>query len=88
MNFHDRNHDRDVDRDLERAKARARLRRGMYLLPSLFTAGNIGAGYFCDHTDDGGDRGETATRIRIWIGRRWRYFLRFPLTRWMGALRG
>lgn len=29
-----------------RAEARARLRRGMYLLPSLFTAGNIGAGYF------------------------------------------
>jgi CDP-diacylglycerol---serine O-phosphatidyltransferase len=27
-------------------KAQARLRRGMYLLPSLFTAGNIGAGYF------------------------------------------
>lgn len=26
--------------------ARARLRRGMFLLPSLFTAGNIGAGYF------------------------------------------
>jgi CDP-diacylglycerol---serine O-phosphatidyltransferase len=34
--------------DPEQAKARnqARLRRGMYLLPSLFTAGNIGAGYF------------------------------------------
>ncbi len=29
-----------------RADAQARLRRGMYLLPSLFTAGNIGAGYF------------------------------------------
>ncbi len=29
-----------------RANAQARLRRGMYLLPSLFTAGNIGAGYF------------------------------------------
>ena len=29
-----------------RARAQARLRRGMYLLPSLFTAGNIGAGYF------------------------------------------
>jgi CDP-diacylglycerol---serine O-phosphatidyltransferase len=28
------------------ARGRARLRRGMYLLPSLFTAGNIGAGYF------------------------------------------
>ncbi len=29
-----------------RADAKARLRRGMYLLPSFFTAGNIGAGYF------------------------------------------
>ena len=29
-----------------RASARARIRRGMFLLPSLFTAGNIGAGYF------------------------------------------
>jgi len=27
-------------------RAQARLRRGMFLLPSLFTAGNIGAGYF------------------------------------------
>jgi CDP-diacylglycerol---serine O-phosphatidyltransferase len=34
--------------DSAQAKARtqARLRRGMYLLPSLFTACNIGAGYF------------------------------------------
>jgi CDP-diacylglycerol--serine O-phosphatidyltransferase len=32
--------------DLARARAQARLRRGMFLLPSLFTAGNIGAGYF------------------------------------------
>lgn len=29
-----------------RARNQARLRRGMYLLPSLFTVGNIGAGYF------------------------------------------
>jgi CDP-diacylglycerol--serine O-phosphatidyltransferase len=29
-----------------RANAKARLRRGMYLLPSLFTVGNIAAGYF------------------------------------------
>ncbi len=29
-----------------RIRNRARLRRGMYLLPSLFTAGTIGAGYF------------------------------------------
>ena len=34
--------------DAAQAKARtqARLRRGMYLLPSLFTAGNLAAGYF------------------------------------------
>jgi CDP-diacylglycerol---serine O-phosphatidyltransferase len=29
-----------------KAKRQARLRRGMYLLPSLFTAGSMGAGYF------------------------------------------
>ena len=29
-----------------KARNRARLHRGMYLLPSLFTAGNIGAGYY------------------------------------------
>ena len=29
-----------------RAQAQARLRRGMYLLPSLFTAGNIALGYY------------------------------------------
>ena len=29
-----------------KAKAQARLRRGMFLLPSLFTVGNIAAGYF------------------------------------------
>ena len=28
------------------AQKRARLLRGMFLLPSLFTVGNIGAGYF------------------------------------------
>lgn len=32
--------------DPARTRHQARLRRGMYLLPSLFTAGNIGAGYF------------------------------------------
>jgi CDP-diacylglycerol--serine O-phosphatidyltransferase len=31
---------------LAKANAQARLRRGMYLLPSLFTVGNIAAGYF------------------------------------------
>ena len=31
---------------LARAAAQARLRRGMYLLPSLFTVGNIALGYF------------------------------------------
>jgi CDP-diacylglycerol--serine O-phosphatidyltransferase len=34
------------DPTLARTKAQARLRRGMFLLPSLFTAGNIGAGFF------------------------------------------
>jgi CDP-diacylglycerol--serine O-phosphatidyltransferase len=29
-----------------KARNRARMRRGMFLLPSLFTAGNIGAGYY------------------------------------------
>ena len=31
---------------LAKARAQARLRRGMYLLPSLFTCGNIAAGFF------------------------------------------
>jgi CDP-diacylglycerol--serine O-phosphatidyltransferase len=34
------------DPAIARARAQARLRRGMYLLPSLFTVGNIAAGYF------------------------------------------
>ena len=34
------------DLSLARANAKARLRRGMFLLPSLFTAVNIAAGYF------------------------------------------
>lgn len=34
------------DAALSKARTQARLRRGMFLLPSLFTAGNIGAGYF------------------------------------------
>jgi len=34
------------DQELAKAKAQARLRRGMYLLPSLFTVGNIAAGFF------------------------------------------
>ncbi len=36
---------RDAARPPER-KRRGRLRRGMYIVPSLFTAGNIAAGYF------------------------------------------
>ncbi len=39
-------HDRQRDPALAQARKRDRLRRGMYLLPSLFTAGNIGAGFF------------------------------------------
>ena len=34
------------DTAVARANAKARLRRGMYLLPSLFTCGNIAAGFF------------------------------------------
>jgi CDP-diacylglycerol--serine O-phosphatidyltransferase len=34
------------DPAIAKANAKARLRRGMFLLPSLFTIGNIGAGYF------------------------------------------
>jgi CDP-diacylglycerol--serine O-phosphatidyltransferase len=34
------------DPTVARARARARFHRGMYLLPSLFTVGNIAAGYF------------------------------------------
>ncbi|MGA2634551.1 MAG: phosphatidylcholine/phosphatidylserine synthase [Terracidiphilus sp.] len=34
------------DQALMKANAKARLRRGMFLLPSLFTVGNIAAGYF------------------------------------------
>ena len=38
---------RDRARDPEaKARAQARLRRGMFLLPSLFTVGNIAAGFF------------------------------------------
>jgi CDP-diacylglycerol--serine O-phosphatidyltransferase len=35
-----------IDPALAKARAQARLRRGMFLLPSLFTVGNIAAGYF------------------------------------------
>ncbi|HUD13380.1 MAG TPA: phosphatidylcholine/phosphatidylserine synthase [Terracidiphilus sp.] len=35
-----------IDPALAKANAKARLRRGMYLLPSLFTCGNIAAGFF------------------------------------------
>ena len=35
-----------TDAELARARANARLRRGMFVLPSLFTVGNIAAGYF------------------------------------------
>ena len=38
-------HEGEIAADKVRARA-ARMRRGMFLLPSLFTAGSIGAGYF------------------------------------------
>ena len=34
------------DPALAKARAQAQLRRGMFLLPSLFTVGNIAAGFF------------------------------------------
>jgi CDP-diacylglycerol--serine O-phosphatidyltransferase len=34
------------DAELAKARAQAQLRRGMFLLPSLFTCGNIAAGFF------------------------------------------
>jgi CDP-diacylglycerol---serine O-phosphatidyltransferase len=37
---------RDRDPAVAKAKAKAQIRRGMFLLPSLFTIGNIAAGYF------------------------------------------
>ena len=37
---------RDRDPVLAKARAQARFHRGMYLLPSLFTVGNIAAGFF------------------------------------------
>jgi CDP-diacylglycerol--serine O-phosphatidyltransferase len=40
------NHFDRVDPVGARARRQAKLRRGMYLLPSLFTAGSMGAGYF------------------------------------------
>jgi CDP-diacylglycerol--serine O-phosphatidyltransferase len=47
------------------ARAKARLRRGMYLLPSLFTAGNIGAGYFSitQTIDSLGSSGDAHTHL-------------------------
>jgi len=35
-----------IDSAQAKARAKARLRRGMFVLPSLFTVGNIAAGYF------------------------------------------
>jgi CDP-diacylglycerol---serine O-phosphatidyltransferase len=43
LNWHGR---RRGDPELAKATAKARLHRGMFLLPSLFTVGNIGAGFF------------------------------------------
>jgi hypothetical protein len=76
------------EREKTRARA-ARVRRGMFLLPSLFTAGSIGAGYFAitqtidSLTAAGNDGG--ASHL---IGLRLRSVLRSPSTRWTAALRG
>ena len=68
-----------------RANAKARLRRGMFLLPSLFTVGNIAAGYFS--ITETIKAISTGMRIRIWIGLPSPSFLPFPLTHWTGASR-
>ena len=46
-----------------RANAKARLRRGMYLLPSLFTVGNIGAGFFAITETIKAISGDAATHL-------------------------
>jgi CDP-diacylglycerol---serine O-phosphatidyltransferase len=46
-----------------RANARARLRRGMFLLPSLFTVGNIGAGFFAITETIKAISGDAATHL-------------------------
>jgi len=56
-----------------KANARAQLRRGMFLLPSLFTVGNIAAATF--PSPKRSSRSSTlATRIRIWMGGHRHYF--------------
>jgi CDP-diacylglycerol--serine O-phosphatidyltransferase len=46
-----------------RANAKARLRRGMFLLPSLFTMGNIGAGFFAITETIKAISGDAATHL-------------------------
>jgi CDP-diacylglycerol---serine O-phosphatidyltransferase len=48
-----------------KARNQARMRRGMYLLPSLFTAGSLGAGYFAitQTIDAIGNNGEARTHL-------------------------
>ncbi len=51
----------------------------MFLLPSLFTAGSIGAGYFAiTQTIDAVTRGGKLTARAIWTGRRWRFCFAIP----------
>ncbi len=68
-----------------RAEVKARFRRGMYLLPSLFTVGNIAAAFFRLQRRS---RRSAAMRRRTWTGRRLRLFSRFRSTRSTGALPG
>jgi CDP-diacylglycerol--serine O-phosphatidyltransferase len=53
------------DPALARANAKARLHRGMYLLPSLFTVGNIALGYFSitETLNAIAGRGDVATHL-------------------------
>ena len=51
------------DPAVARANARARLRRGMYLLPSVFTCGNIAAGFFSITETIAAISGDAATHL-------------------------
>ena len=54
------------DPALARANAKARFRRGMFLLPSLFTASNIAAGLFLHHRDHQSHQRQRATLHLDW----------------------
>ena len=78
------------DAALAKARNQARLRRGMFILPSLFTAMNIGAGYFAITQTIAGDQRQRDGERRAdapGSGRRLRFLSPFHSIRWMGASR-